>query len=239
MVPNGALGAYVASVVSGSPAEKAGIKAQDVIQSVDGTKIDASHTLADLIGAKKVGDTVTLSVLAGGAGTAKDVKVTLAKNPDKDAPYLGVEYTLRGARGIFPGIPGQNAVAGAFVSQVAENSPAAKADIEAGDVITKIAGTAVTDPQQVVDAVGKLKPGDTIALSVSDRDSGKVRDVTVPLDKSPSDATKAYLGLTLTSGMGLGGRGFGGQRFQQVNPPAQQPNDGLGAGQVGQAQPSI
>jgi len=55
-------GAYVESVVAGSPADKAGLKQRDVILTVDGATVDAQHTLADLIAAKKVGDTVTLSV---------------------------------------------------------------------------------------------------------------------------------------------------------------------------------
>ena len=65
-------GAYLApdqtggAVVSGSPADKAGLKETDIITKVDGTAIDDSHSLSSLIGRKAVGDTVTLTVLRDG-----------------------------------------------------------------------------------------------------------------------------------------------------------------------------
>ena len=219
-VPARAPGAYVTNVVAGSPAEKAGVKAQDVIQSVDGTAIDAAHGLSDLIAARKVGDTVTLSILPGGVAPAKDVKVVLVKSPDKDAPYLGIQYTMGAPRGFGQGRMGQAAVAGAFVAQVATDSPAGKAGLQAGDIITKVAGVAVTGPQQVVDAVGQKKPGDTLVLTVRNRDSGKEADLTVTLGQNPSDATKAYLGVSMSAtDLGPGGQGFrGGQPRTQITP---------------------
>jgi S1-C subfamily serine protease len=218
-------GAVVASVVAGGPADKACVKQGDVIQSVDGTAVDATHALSDLIAAKKVGDTVTLSVLPGGSSPAKDVKVTLQKNPDKDVPYLGIQYSLNFQRGLGRGMMGQ-LVAGAFISQVVEDSPAAKAGIQAGDVITKVAGVAVTDSQQVVDDVAKLKAGDTLVLTVHSRSTGKDADVTVTLGKNPSDATKAYLGVYMsTSAPDLGGRQFpGGTPRMQITPGQPQTN---------------
>jgi serine protease Do len=53
-------------VVSGSPADKAGIKEGDVIQAVDGTNIDDSHSLTSLLDQHSVGDSVTLKVLRDG-----------------------------------------------------------------------------------------------------------------------------------------------------------------------------
>src|SRR5208283_1486246 len=55
-------GALIESVATGSPAEKAGLKRGDLVLSVDGTTVDARAPLGDLVAAKKVGDTVTLSV---------------------------------------------------------------------------------------------------------------------------------------------------------------------------------
>ncbi|MGO9410068.1 MAG: PDZ domain-containing protein [Spirochaetia bacterium] len=87
-------GAFVARVVSGSPADKAGIKRGDVILSVDGTTIDGDHSLSAMVQEKKPGDTVTLSVraLRQTADNARDVKVTLGTSPDAKKPWLGVEY---------------------------------------------------------------------------------------------------------------------------------------------------
>jgi S1-C subfamily serine protease len=87
-------GAFVARVVSGGPADKAGIKRGDIILSVDGTQVDADRDLSALIQEKKVGDTVTLSVKAmrEPVDKAREVKVTLGTSPDTKKPWLGVEY---------------------------------------------------------------------------------------------------------------------------------------------------
>jgi serine protease Do len=63
------------AVIPGSPADKAGIQANDIILEVDGQKIDDQHTLQSLVGAKKVGDKVSLKILS--KGSEKNVSVTL------------------------------------------------------------------------------------------------------------------------------------------------------------------
>lgn len=55
-------GAYIMKVVSGSPAETAGVEAEDIITKIDGSKVTDSNDLAKIIGKKKVGDTVELTV---------------------------------------------------------------------------------------------------------------------------------------------------------------------------------
>lgn len=74
-------GAYIQSVVSGSPAEKAGIKQGDVITKIDGDKISDSNPLAKIIAGKKVGDSITVSVWRN--GKSSDLKITLVTSPSQ------------------------------------------------------------------------------------------------------------------------------------------------------------
>jgi serine protease Do len=66
-------------VISGSPADQAGIKEGDVIESVDGTNIDDSHSLTALLDQHSVGDSVNLQVLRNGKQIS--VQATLQAAP--------------------------------------------------------------------------------------------------------------------------------------------------------------
>lgn len=71
-------GAYVASVVKGSPADKAGIQVDDIIVSVNGTKVsDSKGGLSELISKYKIGDMVKVELYRG--KNSQIVNVTLAK----------------------------------------------------------------------------------------------------------------------------------------------------------------
>lgn len=60
-------GAYILEVVSGSPADKAGVKIDDIITALDGTKLTGTNAeLATVLAKKKVGDQVSLSVWRDG-----------------------------------------------------------------------------------------------------------------------------------------------------------------------------
>lgn len=66
-------GAYVtpseggqSSILSGSPAAKAGIKDGDIIVKVNGTSIDQDNSLTSLLNQHKVGDKVTLTIIRDG-----------------------------------------------------------------------------------------------------------------------------------------------------------------------------
>jgi S1-C subfamily serine protease len=198
-LPFPAGGAFVESVAAGSPAEKAGLKKGDVILSVDGAAFEPEHSLGDLIASRKAGDTVTLSVQsfprAGDTGP-RELKVQLGKKPTGDGPYLGVEYAMAPFADD-RGMPGPAMMAGAFVAEVAADSPAAKAGIAERDLITKVGGAVVADPQQVVDAVAKHKPGESLVLSVRHWGETKESAVTVTLGASPTDAAKAYMGVSM------------------------------------------
>jgi len=59
-------GAYVVRVVDGSPAQSAGVKADDIIVKMDGAELSDKTTLAEIISKKKLGDKVELEIWRDG-----------------------------------------------------------------------------------------------------------------------------------------------------------------------------
>lgn len=74
-------GAYVQSVVSGSPADKAGIQKADIIIKFGGKTVDSQNELSTLIAAKKVGDSIAITLWR--ESKTVDVKATLGSAPNQ------------------------------------------------------------------------------------------------------------------------------------------------------------
>lgn len=84
-----ASGALVNQVEKGSPADKAGVEALDIIVRFDGKAIDASSDLPRIVGGTRPGTRVVLQVLRKGA--SKDLSITVGELPEdklaaRDAP---------------------------------------------------------------------------------------------------------------------------------------------------------
>jgi len=73
-------GAQLADIVSDSPAEDAGLKADDVVIAVDGTYINGAESLVAQLRERTPGTEVTLTIVRD--GKSQDVKVTLGTRPD-------------------------------------------------------------------------------------------------------------------------------------------------------------
>ena len=71
--------AVLTNVVSGTPADAAGLQAGDAIIAVDGNSIDGSLSLVAQVRERSVGDKVTITVLRSGG--SKDISVTLIAKP--------------------------------------------------------------------------------------------------------------------------------------------------------------
>jgi serine protease Do len=69
-------GVVVMQVTPGSPAEKVGLKENDMILALNGEKINQDNALSVMLLSHKPGETVTLTVLRD--GKQFDVKLTLA-----------------------------------------------------------------------------------------------------------------------------------------------------------------
>lgn len=78
-------GLYVASVVEGSGAEKAGLQPYDRIIAADGTEISSYTELSRILQNKKVGDVLTLTIVREGQQMDVDVTLTGAINTNQTA----------------------------------------------------------------------------------------------------------------------------------------------------------
>ncbi len=94
--------------------------------------------------------------------------------------FLGVSYRV-----IDEELAKQNeVVTGAYIQTVISNSPAEKAGLTQGDIITKVDGKNLTNDFQISNAVSSKKVGDTIVLEVWK--DGQTRSVSAKLELAPS-----------------------------------------------------
>ncbi len=101
------------------------------------------------------------------------------KSGDIKRAFLGVRYRL-----ITRDVAILNEVPqGAYIQEVVERSPAEKAGVESGDIITKIDGQAVNDDNKIGDTIAKKKVGDKVSLEVW-RD-GETKNITASLEQTP------------------------------------------------------
>jgi serine protease Do len=80
---------------------------------------------------------------------------------------------------------GLKKAAGALVAEPQPNSPAVKAGIESGDVITAVNGTAVRDARELARRIGTMTPGTTIKLDVIH--AGQQKTVSLTLGTLPNE----------------------------------------------------
>lgn len=174
-------GALVTSVDKGSPADRAGLKAGDVIRTINGQAIGASSELPAIIGQDLPGDKVKLDVWRD--GKSLQVEPTLADASDKGLSVASAR-TDSGAPGrlglsVRPLEPQEKHATGLSSGLVIEDASGAAADagVQAGDVLLAVNGTPARSVDQVRELVAKSKK--SVALLIQ-RDGDKIF-VPVPL----------------------------------------------------------
>lgn len=96
-------------------------------------------------------------------------------------PYLGIRYVLIGRDvAILNEVP-----QGAYVQEVIADSPAEKAGIKAGDIITKINNQQINAETKVSDIIVAKKVGESVSLEIWT--DGKTRPTSTILQEAPSD----------------------------------------------------
>ncbi|REF35494.1 PDZ domain-containing protein [Thermasporomyces composti] len=83
------------------------------------------------------------------------------------------------------------------VQAVVEKTPAV-GKLRAGDTIVAVDGTRVTDREQVVELVGRHRPGEQVRFSI--RRDGEPREVTITTTRAPDDPDRAFVGITPHNG---------------------------------------
>jgi S1-C subfamily serine protease len=94
-------------------------------------------------------------------------------------PFLGVQVSAAQSAGF-----GSPAVPGALIAGVVEGGAAEAAGLQAGDVITSVAGGAVSGPTDLSRLLLQHKPGEQIAIGFTDQ-TGVSQSVTVTLGSGP------------------------------------------------------
>jgi serine protease Do len=163
-------GAYVESAAPDSPAEKAGIKNDDVIRKVNGQAVDNSKDLVRLISDFMPGTEVTLEIWRGKAPVELDV--TLAEFPGRAVALLGQGILGMRLQPLTPELRTQlqigDDINGLLVVDVEPDSPAAEAEIISGDIITQVAQQDVSTVEELKSLLEESgKPGESLLLRVA------------------------------------------------------------------------
>jgi serine protease Do len=199
-LPDESGGVLVGGVIRGSGAEKAGIKAGDVIVELNGKKVADPRALQLLVAQTAPGANATLRILRGQRGEKpieKNLTVALgtlpqnpfarsgAGSPDEqdsitDDALSGVEVAdLDGRTRRRYEVPDN--IKGVLVVNVDPNSNSAEAGLRSGDVLIQIDQKPVQTAKDAED-LSKKAQGDTIRLRIWSRPSGRTggtRDILV------------------------------------------------------------
>ena len=200
-------GAYIQTIQPNSPAEAAGIKGGDEdLEIAKGTYIKAGGDIITKINERDVkgmddiiaylssntsiGDTITLHVIRD--GKEMDVDLTLAARPTAAQRHANAEAETeeepeeqesgKASLGVY--ISDQSDVNGVLVNTVMEDSAAADAGMEEGDIITVFDGVEVNSVAELKDEIAKHLPGERVTVTI-ERD-GESQDLRLTLGNTLS-----------------------------------------------------
>jgi serine protease Do len=173
-------GVLVQEVTPGGPADKAGLKAGDIIVTIDGRNIKDGNDLVDEIASRRPGSTVRIGYMRD--GKQADTTVTIGDrdkvfaelgnvqpeaNPDSQSDAgeakLGVVV-----REVSPATAAKLHAGGVLIESVRTGSFADLQGLEPGLVITRVNKQATATKDQFDAVVKKLKDGDDVVFEIMD-----------------------------------------------------------------------
>ena len=164
-------GALIADVTRGSPADRAGLEASDVILKFDGKAIQESYELPRLVGSTKAGKNVILQVWRKGA--LRDINLTIgelpaekvAQRPDSAATPKTANRAGLVLSELSPAQKQQLRIEGGVLIEDAQGA-AARSGVRRGDVILALNNTDVRSVDQVNRLLNELVPGRSVAMLI-------------------------------------------------------------------------
>jgi len=176
------MGALIAHVVKGGPADKAGIKTGDVVTGYGDKEILDGANLQDEVAASPIGQEVKVTLFRNGKKLTLTVRVgnpqkTIKKQASLVKGRLGVD--------VRPVTPeeveryGLNSQQGVVLIWVHPDSPLAGIGFKANDMILEINGQSINGLEGFVDLVSDLRPQQRIILLGLDHQSGRIGYVQV------------------------------------------------------------
>lgn len=131
-------GALVSQVVPGSPADKAGLKPEDIVLEANGKAVEGFAQLRNIVGLMRVGEKVNLKVMRD--GKSRTVTVVIGKDSEEVARADDLHPSLAGA--LFAPLDEAGAkasnVKGVLVQNVDPRSPAARAGLRPQDIVIAV-----------------------------------------------------------------------------------------------------
>ncbi|HEV2957509.1 MAG TPA: Do family serine endopeptidase [Xanthobacteraceae bacterium] len=192
-------------------------------------------------------NTAIFSPSGGSVGIGFDIPADTAKLVVAQLESKG--YVTRGWMGVqiqqvTPEIAdslGMKKVAGALVDEPQPNSPAAKAGIAAGDVITAVNGKPIKGSRELAREVGMMPPGTSVKFDLLHQ--GATKNVTLTLGEMPRDQQananeptpaqdEPHLGLALAPANEVTGAGAQGVAVVGVEPGSPAADHGFKTGDV-------
>ena len=183
-------GVFVQSVQAGGPAEKAGLKEQDIIVAVNGKTVRNGNQLVDIVSVTPVGTPLDLTVVRD--GKRDNFKVVVGDLAQVFADRLGgtkpTDESKPESTSVSFGLSISNIQdqartsmdlkekGGVQVVEVEPDSFAEEVGLLAGDVILSINRQPVASTDDVKKVQATLKPGDAVAFHVMRRPQGSRRD---------------------------------------------------------------
>jgi serine protease Do len=161
-------GALIATVESGSPADKAGLKPGDVVLAFNGQKIDDPNKLPRLVAGTKPGQSAALRIWRN--GNAEEVKFTAAELvAEAKAPKPAADRAAKPNRLglVVSELPtAQRRALGIEYGLMVEGADPSRTPLRPGDVIVGVGREGFGSLEEFERLIEAQKQGDTVALLV-------------------------------------------------------------------------